>query len=245
MISNFERQIEWRRGKVAEYDAKGMTYQQIADTLKVSVGTVFNDLSWLRKTARENIRSYTEDRLPHLFNQSIVGLTQILREAWITAEKSKYERNRILSLALAKDCIALRLDMATGSDTIDKTISYVTKKQKALEQITQEQEQDEESEIEEPTTELLVSSSGSGSNLVATGTSDEELEERETIEGARSSMLIPIPSPSSESRDENEDADADASDEASNVDSLSADVNDTGENESVDDSSNDNKDGEP
>jgi len=80
-------------------------------------------MAWLREKAKERIKTYTESTLPHLFDKSLLGLTQILREA------TKFERNRILSLQLAKECISARMDLASNSDVIDKTALFVTKTQ--------------------------------------------------------------------------------------------------------------------
>jgi hypothetical protein len=143
-ISSIQRQIAWRRGKVAEYDAKGFTQQNIADELKVSIATVNSDLVWLRQKAAESIKTYTQDRLPSLFEASIKGLTQILREAWLTSGVTKYERNKILSLQLAKECIAARMDLASNADVIDKTALFVTRKRKALEALEADEEEYEE-----------------------------------------------------------------------------------------------------
>jgi hypothetical protein len=117
-----QRQIAWRRGKVAELDAQGYTQHAIADIMKVAVSTINSDLQWLRQRAAESIKSYTQEKLPHLFDRSLLGLTQVLNEAWKTSNSTKYERNRILALSLVKDTITARLDLASNADIIDKTV---------------------------------------------------------------------------------------------------------------------------
>jgi hypothetical protein len=146
-MATIKRQIEWRRGKVAEYDAKGFSQHDIADILKVSVGTINGDMMWLRAQASENIKTYTQQTLPHLFDKSLIGLTQVLREAWLTSATTRLERNKILALSLVKDCLTARVDLASNADVIDKTALFVTRKRKALEAL----EADEYLEEELPT----------------------------------------------------------------------------------------------
>jgi hypothetical protein len=143
-MAAIKRQIEWRRGKVAEYDAKGFSQHDIADILKVSVGTINGDMMWLRAQASENIKTYTQQTLPHLFDKSLIGLTQVLREAWLTSTTTKYERNKILALSLVKDCLTARVDLASNADVIDKTALFVARKRKTLEQLEADEEEYEE-----------------------------------------------------------------------------------------------------
>lgn len=152
-MSAIQRQIAWRRGKVAEYDAKGFTQENIADILKVSIGTINRDMVWLREQAAENIKTYTQDRLPSLFESSIKGLKQILREAWLTSATTRFERNKVLALQLAKECISARMDLASSADIIDKTALFVTRKRKALEQLAEDEEEYQELPTPPPTNE--------------------------------------------------------------------------------------------
>ena len=48
--------IVWRRERVAELSAQGRTEREIATVLKVALGTVSNDLSYLNKQAETEIK---------------------------------------------------------------------------------------------------------------------------------------------------------------------------------------------
>ena len=65
MTSRVERQIDWRRSKVAELDSQSRSQTEIANILHVSVGTVNNDISYLKEQAKYNIRKYIDEKLPY------------------------------------------------------------------------------------------------------------------------------------------------------------------------------------
>lgn len=141
-MSKLQKQIAWRRQKVAELDAVDMLQQEIADTLHVGVGTINSDLQWLREEARKNIQSYTQERLPAMFEKSLLGLTQIIRESWKSAANCKYERNKVMFMKLAEESMIARMDLASSADVIEKTAAFVARRQKILKQL-QEDEWDE------------------------------------------------------------------------------------------------------
>ena len=64
MSTRIERQIQWRRSKVAELDSQGHSQPEMASILQVSIGTVNRDLSVLRQQAKDNIIRYIDERLP-------------------------------------------------------------------------------------------------------------------------------------------------------------------------------------
>ena len=74
MSTRIERQIQWRRSKVAELDSQGHSQPEMASILQVSIGTVNGDLSYLRQQAKSNIRRYIHERLPEEYERCLVGL---------------------------------------------------------------------------------------------------------------------------------------------------------------------------
>jgi transposase len=95
LSTKLERQIQWRRSKVAELDSQGHSQPEIACILQVSIGTVNRDLSYLRQQAKSNIRKYIDERLPEEYEKCMVGLTAILREAWNTSQQAEDRREKI------------------------------------------------------------------------------------------------------------------------------------------------------
>jgi transcriptional regulator len=53
-LSTKEEQIEWRRSKVVEMRARGMSQIEIARELQVSKQSISSDVQYLRSQAKEN-----------------------------------------------------------------------------------------------------------------------------------------------------------------------------------------------
>jgi hypothetical protein len=125
-----ERQIQWRRSKVAELDSQGHSQPEMASILQVSIGTVNRDLSYLRQQAKSNIRRYIDERLPEEYEKCLVGLTAILREAWNTSQQAEDRREKIQALSLAKECYSMKLDLLTNATVVDDAIKFVSDRSK-------------------------------------------------------------------------------------------------------------------
>jgi hypothetical protein len=74
--------------------------------LQVSNGTVAEDQIFLRQQAKENIKSYIDEKLPEEYEKCLGGITTILKEAWNTS-KQDYENEEIASQS---ECFALFRD---------------------------------------------------------------------------------------------------------------------------------------
>jgi DNA-binding NarL/FixJ family response regulator len=59
-----KQHIEWRRYRVLELSSQGRTEREIATILKVGLGTVSLDITFLNKQARDNLKSHVTERLP-------------------------------------------------------------------------------------------------------------------------------------------------------------------------------------
>jgi hypothetical protein len=144
LSTKLERQIEWRRSKVAELDSQGHSQPEISKILQVSIGTVNRDLSVLRQQAKSNIRKYIDERLPEEYEKCLVGLTAILRVAWNTSQQTEDRREKIQALSLAKECYSMKLDLLTNATVVDDAIRFVSsssKNQKEEEEGRQQQKQ--------------------------------------------------------------------------------------------------------
>jgi hypothetical protein len=125
LSTKLEKQIQWRRSKVAELDSQGHSQPEMASILQVSIGTVNRDLSYLRQQAKHNIKRYIDERLPEEYEKCLVGLTAILREAWNTSQQTEDRREKIQALSLAKDCYSMKLDLLTNATVVDDAIRFV------------------------------------------------------------------------------------------------------------------------
>ena len=63
------RIVEWRRSKVLELSSQGNSQPEISRTLKISLGTVNKDLSYLRQQAQENLQKPIQQKLPEEYQQ--------------------------------------------------------------------------------------------------------------------------------------------------------------------------------
>jgi hypothetical protein len=129
-VESSQRQVEWRRSKVAELDSQGHSQPEIARILQVSIGTVNRDLSNLRQQAKDNLRKYIDEKLPHEYQRCLTGLTAILREAWTTAQNSEDKREKIQALSLAKECYSMKLELLTNATVVDDAIRFVSQRSK-------------------------------------------------------------------------------------------------------------------
>jgi hypothetical protein len=131
LSTKLEKQIQWRRSKVAELDSQGHSQPEMASILQVSIGTVNRDLSYLRQQAKYNIRRYIDERLPEEYEKCLVGLTAILREAWNTSQQTEDRREKIQALSLAKECYSMKLDLLTNATVVDDAIRFVSESEKS------------------------------------------------------------------------------------------------------------------
>ena len=124
--------IEWRREKILLLSSQGYSQRDIADKIKVSVGTVNKDLSYLREQARENIKKYVDEKIPEEYEKCLTGLNSILRESWSISDKAIDKREKIEALKLARDCYSMRLDLLTNSSVINDSMRFIEKSKENL-----------------------------------------------------------------------------------------------------------------
>jgi transcriptional regulator len=72
-------QLEWRRSKVIEMRARGMSQIEIARELQVSEASISLDMQYLRSQAKESIREYVTEHLPEQYQICLSALDTILR----------------------------------------------------------------------------------------------------------------------------------------------------------------------
>jgi hypothetical protein len=143
-VEHKEDAIQWRRNKVLELSSQGQNQRDIAKILRVSVGCINRDLSYLRNQAKDNIKKYVDERLPEEYEKSLVGITSILKEAWSIAANTENEREKIQALSLAKDCYSMKLELLTNATVVDDAIRFMKNKN---DQYLKNREADKETQI--------------------------------------------------------------------------------------------------
>lgn len=82
----------------------------------------------LRTQAKENIRKFIDEQLPDEYNKTLVGITSILKEAFITAKNAVAGKDRIQALSLAKDCYNMKLELLTNASVVEEAVKFVEDK---------------------------------------------------------------------------------------------------------------------
>ncbi len=88
--SNEKNLITWRRGKVAEYLAKGYSQADIARILQVSEPTISRDVEYLRQQAINGIADFIEN-LPHEWVKTRTAIDILVRKAWEILDKTTFD----------------------------------------------------------------------------------------------------------------------------------------------------------
>jgi hypothetical protein len=78
----------------------------------------------------------------------LVGLTQILREAWNTAHNTEDKREKIQALSLAKECYSMKLKLLTKATVVDDAIRFTKQSQDKI--IMSKEEDQDDNESKEP-----------------------------------------------------------------------------------------------
>ena len=125
-----QQQVQWRRDKVQELCSKGYSQREISQTLQVGLATVNRDIAYLRNHAKDNIKTYIDERLPEEYEKYLLGLNAITKEAWNTACRTEDKREKIQALSLAKECYSMKLDLLTNATVVDNAIRFVSSKSK-------------------------------------------------------------------------------------------------------------------
>ena len=60
-------QLEWRRSKVVELRARGLSHGEIARELQVSRTLITSDIQYLREQAKGTIKEYVTEHLPEQY----------------------------------------------------------------------------------------------------------------------------------------------------------------------------------
>jgi predicted DNA-binding protein YlxM (UPF0122 family) len=128
-LSTKSDQLEWRRSKVVEMRARGMTHQEIADKLQVSRTAITSDIQYLRNQAKESIKDYATEYLPEQYQVCLIALDEIIKRAFDILEKSPDNREKLQAMELFKDTHLVKLELLSNATTIDSALSYIINKQ--------------------------------------------------------------------------------------------------------------------
>jgi transposase len=116
-LSTKTDQLEWRRSKVVEMRARGMTHEEIARELHVSRTLITSDIQHLRSQAKESIKEYATDHLPEQYQVCLVALDSIIKRAFDIIETSDDNREKLQAMELFKDTHLVKLELLSNATT--------------------------------------------------------------------------------------------------------------------------------
>ena len=123
---NQKKLAEYRRDQVFRLSSMGYSQPKIASVLNVSQSLISLDISFLRKKAREALADYLENKLPLIFQESMVGISDVISQTWeIINNPNTPQQVRLHALSLVADCNERRLDMASNGSIVEDGIRFV------------------------------------------------------------------------------------------------------------------------
>jgi predicted transcriptional regulator len=133
-LSTKSDQLEWRRSKVTELRARGMTHNEIAHELQVSRTLITSDIQYLRSQAKESIKEYVTEHLPEQYQVCLTALDEIIKRAFDILENSYDNREKLQAMELFKDTHLVKLELLSNATTIDSALNYIRNKQQEQQQ---------------------------------------------------------------------------------------------------------------
>jgi transcriptional regulator len=127
-------QLQWRRCKVIEMRARGMSQMEIARELQVSRTSITSDIQYLRSQAKETIKEYVTEHLPEQYNICLSALDTIIKRAFDILETSDDNREKLQAMELFKYTHLVKLELLSNATTIDNALHYIRSKQQEQQQ---------------------------------------------------------------------------------------------------------------
>jgi transcriptional regulator with XRE-family HTH domain len=128
-LSTKVEQLEWRRSKVIEMRARGLSQTEIARELQVSKASISLDMQYLRSQAKESIKEYVTEHLAEQYQVCLTALDAIIKRAFDILETSPDNREKLQAMQLFKDTHLVKLELLSNATTIDSALNYIRNKQ--------------------------------------------------------------------------------------------------------------------
>jgi hypothetical protein len=135
--------LAWRRAKVIEMKAQGMTQLEIARELQVSDTAIGADIQYLRQQAKEAIKEYVTELLPQQYQICLSALDIIIKRSFDMLNTTNDNRERLQAMQLFRDTHLTRLELLGDAQSIDSAIEFIRSKQPQ-----QQQQQQSEPELQ-------------------------------------------------------------------------------------------------
>jgi predicted transcriptional regulator len=101
----FKENAELRRDWVQTLLIRGNTQWEIAESLEISQSTISRDIQWIRSVAKKELTDTLEKKLPEEYHKYLVGINEVLRQAWdIALSGNAVEKTRLEALQFVIEC---------------------------------------------------------------------------------------------------------------------------------------------
>jgi len=128
-LSTKSEQVEWRRSKVVEMRARGLSLGEIARELQASRASIGSDVQYLREQAKGTIKEYATEYLPEQYQVCLTALDEIIKRAFDIIETSDDNREKLHAMELFKNTHLAKLELLSNATTIDSALNYIRNKQ--------------------------------------------------------------------------------------------------------------------
>jgi predicted DNA-binding protein YlxM (UPF0122 family) len=128
-LSTKSEQLEWRRSKVVEMRARGLSYGEIAQQLQVSRASIGSDVQYLRQQAKDMIKEYVTEHLPEQYQVCLTALDAIIKRAFEILETSDDNREKLQAMELFKGTHLVKLELLSNATTIDSALNHIRNNQ--------------------------------------------------------------------------------------------------------------------
>jgi hypothetical protein len=136
-------ELSWRRSKVIEMKAKGLSQIEISQQLQVSDTAIGCDIAYLRDHAKQNVKDYVTKTLPLQYQICLAALDLTIKNTYKIIENTEDTIDKIDALDFFNQVHFIKLRLLLNSNTLDTAVNFLENNQ--LQQ--QQQEQDQEQEV--------------------------------------------------------------------------------------------------
>jgi len=122
-----QKEMMWRQQKVIELAADGYTEREIATRLKISDTTIHRDLTLLKQQAKEQIRSYIQDKVPFEYHKTLEGLSSITKSMANIIANSTDNKEIMQASTIKMQAYNMRMELVSNANLVYEAIGLVDK----------------------------------------------------------------------------------------------------------------------
>ena len=109
--------IKARRERILGLLVKGLTETDIAQVLQSSQPTISRDIQELKEQSKDFVNDVAK-YFGYYYQESIQGIQQVKKEAWIIAASAGNQKIKLEALSLAKDCYREQFNLLSDGPTV-------------------------------------------------------------------------------------------------------------------------------